>query len=100
MMAQRLLRGFCRLQDEAGMGEQFLAFGGEQHAAGTAVEERDAEIGFERLDADAERRLRDMQLFGSGKDRAAFGDGNEIAQVTQVHGTGQGFRDCRSSTAA
>ena len=85
VMAQRLLRGFGRLQDEAGMSQQFLAFGGEQYTAGTAVEERDAEIGLEGLDADAERRLCDMQLFGSGKDRAAFGDGNEIAQIAKVH---------------
>lgn len=67
------------------MAQQFHAFAGERHAARPPLEQHHSELLLQRLDADAERRLGDVQLLGGGQDRAAIGDDDEIAQVPQIH---------------
>ncbi len=50
-----------------------------------AVEERDAELGFQARDRAAERGLGDAQFRGGPAHVLVPGDGLEIAQLQQVH---------------
>ena len=58
----------------------------ELHAAGRAHQQLDAERRLERLDALAQRRLRDVQPRRGAAEMQLLGDGHEVAQVPQqVH---------------
>ena len=50
-----------------------------------APEELDVELGLERLDLLAERRLLHAQPLGRPGDMLLLGDGDEIAEMTQLH---------------
>ena len=39
----------------------------------------------------AERRLRDIEPLGGTADVALFGDGDEVADLTQAHGSGSTY---------
>ena len=58
---------------------------GQFDAARFAAEQLDVELPFERLDLLAERRLLHLKPFGSTRDVALLGDGDEIAKVAQFH---------------
>ena len=63
-------------------------------AAWRALEQRRADRVFEILDLAGDRRLRDMQLLGGGPHAAQFGNSNEIAKMSKLHGR---FAQDRSS---
>ena len=50
-----------------------------------AVEELDTEFGFQRLEADGERRLRHVEPFGGPGDRALFDDGEKAFHRPKIH---------------
>ena len=63
------------------MGEQFVAFAGQRHAAWPPLEQAHPELLLEPLDADAERGLGDVKLLRGGEDRPAIGNHHEVAQI-------------------
>lgn len=66
--------------------EKHASGGGQRHAAGLALQQRNADFGFEIADLPAERWLRGVQSpLGSGQQAAFFSDGNEIAQMPELH---------------
>ena len=67
--SSRLLSG-CRQRDALAMAD----------------EERDAELILELLDVPAQRWLRDVQPLGGLGHAGFFGDGDERAQVAEIHG--------------
>ena len=75
-------------EDLAGALEQHLAGGSELDAAGGAVEQRLAELGLEAADLLRERRLRDVQPRSGAAEVPLLGDGDEVAQVPELHGSG------------
>ena len=66
--------------------EQHLAGGRELDAARGAVQQRLPELGLEAADLLRERRLRDVQPRGGAAEVALLGDGDEVAQVPELHG--------------
>jgi hypothetical protein len=74
------------LDDATRLVEQQRAGGRQLDAPRGADEQLDAQRGLERLDALAERRLRDVQARGGAAEVQLLGDGDEVAQVAQqVH---------------
>ena len=74
-------------EDDARMVEEDAAGGGELDAARRAGHEAAAELGFEVAHLAAQRGLGGVEALGCGDVQAArLGDGDEIAEVTQVHG--------------
>jgi hypothetical protein len=65
--------------------EQILALGRQAHAAADAVEERHAELGFQSADLPRRSRLREVQSRGGAPEAALLGDGDESAQLAQLH---------------
>ena len=59
---------------------------GELDPARAAVEERGADLGFQRLDAAGQGRLREVAGGRGPHDRAVLGHGDEVAEPTKVHG--------------
>ena len=76
-----------RGEDLAAALEQHLAGGRELDAARGAVEQRLAELGLEAADLLRERRLRDVQPLGGAAEVPLLGDGDEVAQVPELHVT-------------
>ena len=66
--------------------EQHLALFGQDEAAGMAVEERRAEIVFERADLAADRRLAQAQRLAGVGEGAGVGGRLKDAQLVPVHG--------------
>lgn len=64
------------------VAEQF-AGGGEARGAGGALEEAAVETGFEKLDVAGERGLGDVKAEGGSAEVELFGNGDEVAQVTE-----------------
>ena len=58
---------------------------GELDAARAAVEQPRADLGFQRLDAARQGRLREVAGGRGPHDRAVLGDGDEVAEPTKVH---------------
>ena len=58
---------------------------GELDAARAAVEEPRADLGFQRLDAARQGRLREVASGRGPHDRAVLGDGDEVAEPTKIH---------------
>ncbi|MCY1241781.1 hypothetical protein D9M72_547020 [compost metagenome] len=57
----------------------------EEHAPLVALEQPDLELFFERLDLDAQRRLRNVQALRGAREVELLGDGDEIAEMAQFH---------------
>lgn len=71
-------------EDLAGVGIERAARVGELHAP-LALEERRAELVFERADLAAKRGLGDAQELGGAAEVEQFGDGFEVAKVAELH---------------
>ena len=80
-LAKRLHLG----QQALGFSQQHAAAGRQAHALGVASQQLQAQLGFQRLDLLAQRRLLDAQRGGSAGHVARLGHGGEVAQVAQVH---------------
>ena len=70
--------------------EQHFALFGEDQAARVAMEQRRAEVGFERADLPADRRLAQAQRFAGVGERAGVGGRLENAQLVPVHDVSPG----------
>ena len=57
----------------------------QRDAAADPGEERDAELGFELLHGERERRLRDEDRLGGGGEPPVVDHGNEVAEATGIH---------------
>jgi hypothetical protein len=80
-LAQRL---GVRQQATAAL-EQILPLGRELNAAPPAIEQRNVQAGLEGLDLPRKRGLADIQPGGGPGEGAGVGDGDERAQVSEVH---------------
>ncbi len=78
-VAQLALHDVEVVQRVARMGQHDLAGAGQSQSVGQALEQRRAELFFQLQDLAADRRGRDMQLFGRLPDRPGAGDTDEIA---------------------
>jgi len=58
---------------------------GEFVALAHAVEQEAVDLGLQCLDAAAQGRLGEVQLFGRAAEGAGFGDGQEVLEVANVH---------------
>ena len=74
-----------RAQRGAGRLQQRLAGLRELHAAGRALQQRHAELLLEPGDRGAERLLGDVHAGGRAREVQLLGDGDEVAQVPQLH---------------
>jgi len=73
------------LYQAAGVLQHHLAFGGGRQGFIGAVDEGAAKGLFEVLDGAAEGRLGDAHGFGGADETAVFGEGDEVAQLAEVH---------------
>ena len=73
------------VEDRARFGEQCLTRLGQLDAARFAPEELDFELGFERTDLLAQRRLLNPEPRRCAGDMTLLGDGDEIAKMPQFH---------------
>ena len=64
--------------------EQLGALGRQLDAPGHALEQRDAELGLEPADGEAERGLRDVQRLCRARDAACLRDGHELPELLDV----------------
>jgi hypothetical protein len=85
-------RALCRLdagldpqQGSAGVDQQAAAGLGQRHAARQSAEELHAQVPLQRASLVAERRLLDAQPLGRAGDMPFLGDGDEVAEVTELH---------------
>jgi hypothetical protein len=72
-------------QQAAAAAQQIFAFRCQLHAATDPVEQRHAELGFERLYLPRQRRLAQVQAGSRAGDAAGVDNGRERAQVLKVH---------------
>lgn len=61
------------------------AVGRQAHLAGAAVQQRQAKLGLQRLDAAAERGLRQVDLVGGARKGAVFDHGEQVLEFLEVH---------------
>lgn len=61
------------------------AVGRQAHLAGAAVQQRQAQFGFQRLDAAAERGLGQVDLVGGARKGAVFDHGEQVLEFLEVH---------------
>ena len=73
-------------EDGAGPLDDLLAGAGEQHLAGVALDQLDAELGLELLELGRQGRLADVAGLGGPAEVAVLVDGDEVLQVPEVHG--------------
>jgi hypothetical protein len=84
--ALQLLRQRLRGREQrARTGQQRVAGIGERHRTPRALEQPHAQLRLQRADLLAQRRLGDVQALGGAREVQLLGDGDEIAQVTQLH---------------
>ncbi len=57
----------------------------ELHPARRPDEQRSADLVFERPDLTADGRLRDVEALGGAAHVAFFGDGDEVADLSEAH---------------
>src|SRR2546427_8905934 len=69
----------------AGLGQERLAGAGESDSAGESLEQRDPQLGLEIMDLLGEGGLGDVETPGGPGESEFLGDGDEIAQVAQLH---------------
>ena len=74
-----------RLEDPRACDEEGLAGGRQLDPPARPIEEREAELGLEGLDLPAQRRLRDVRRARGAPEMALLGDGDEVAQVPELH---------------
>ena len=67
------------------LGKKHAALTGKVEGLCRAIEKRQPELVFEVSDLAAQRRLRNMQALGRAGDVFLFRDGDEIAQVPELH---------------
>jgi hypothetical protein len=86
--APRRLGGSLDLQQRhPGMIEKHPPRSRQLDSARAADQERNPQLQFEIVDLPAQRRLRGVQpLLRRHRQAAFFGDGDEITEVTQLHG--------------
>ncbi|MNL25276.1 hypothetical protein D3C87_1467520 [compost metagenome] len=77
------LEGHAALEHGFGLDQQFVAAGGEGRAAVGAVEQINAQVGFEIGNRCADGRLRLAQLTTSGGERTAFDHLGEHLQLIE-----------------
>ncbi|MOA62465.1 hypothetical protein D3C78_1878930 [compost metagenome] len=58
---------------------------GQGHALGVAVEQVDPNLLLQLLDGQGQGGLGDIHRLCGGRDRAGFGDGDEVTDLTQGH---------------
>jgi len=75
-------------QRRLGMGQEGAAGLGQAGAAAHALEQRGAELVLELVDAAADRRLRAVQPLPGAREAAGLGNGEEGADLVDVHGSG------------
>jgi hypothetical protein len=73
------------LEDPVGVRQQRLPRRGEGHAAGAAVEQRDAQLALQPADRLAQRGLRQPQPRGGPSEVQLLGDGDERLQPPDLH---------------
>ena len=92
VVPRRLVRAFVeirgRRRQRARLFEQTVSGLRQRDALTMADEQRDAELILELFDVPAQRRLRDVEPLGGFGHAGFFRDGNERAQVTEIHGRG------------
>jgi len=76
---------FHRVENAPRQRQQGVAGGRALHSTAPTGEQGHAELGFQRLDLLAQRRLRDVQALRGSGEVALFGHGDEVAQMAQVH---------------
>ena len=82
----RMARGFLRLvQQRPCLGHEGQTGSGQAHLAAAADEQFGADRGFELLDVQAQRRLRDRQAPRRAAEVQLFGQGEKVAQVAEFH---------------
>ena len=84
-------------EDGASAGEKGFADFGEADGAAEAIEQADAEFGFEFEDLLRERRLGDVRMFGGSREAAGGGDGAEVAELVEFHGKSSVIRTAFAS---
>ena len=67
------------------VGEKTPAGAGQGHAAAVPLEQRGADLGFQRLHALSDVGLHGVEFFGGAGDAAGAGDGREGQEVGQFH---------------
>ena len=72
-------------QAVAHVAVELLAVGRQLHAAPVAAEQRNAQLLLQRADGVGERRLGDVELFGSARVVLQFGKLLEVVELGQVH---------------
>jgi hypothetical protein len=66
--------------------EKYPSGGGKRHAAGLPIEQLHTDLSFQIANLPAQGRLGGVQSpFGGVQQAAFFSDGNEIAQVPELH---------------
>jgi hypothetical protein len=85
--AARRAHGALRVREHpAHLVEERMPRGGELDAAVRAMEQVDAELAFELSDLLAERRLRHVQARRGAAEVQLLRDGQEVAEVAELHG--------------
>jgi len=72
-------------QHRFGFGKQHLAGLRQLDAARLAAEQLHPQLGFERPDLLAQRRLLDAEPVGGARHMPLLGDGDEVAEMAQFH---------------
>ncbi len=75
------------LENRMGGLQESRTGGGEFDAPAGPRQQRRAELVFQVCDLLAERRLRDVQSLGRAREAALLCERNEVAEVTQLHGS-------------
>ena len=78
-------------EDAGGFGLQELTRSGQRYLPGGAGEQRGAQLGLQLPDRVRQRRLCDVQLLRGLSEVTGLGYGNEIPQVTKLHGLSRAF---------
>src|SRR3546814_8255858 len=87
-------RGLYLAEDAARVDQQALARLGQLDAARLAAEELHLQLGLQRLDLLAERRLLHAKALGGAGHVPLLGYGDAVAQMAQVHGLSLWYGYC------
>jgi hypothetical protein len=82
---RRVLCSFQLIQHGARIVKQRAAGVGQLHATGLAAKQLNVELALQRFQLKAEGRLLDAEPLGGARDMAFLCDGNEIAQMPELH---------------
>ena len=66
--------------------EELAAAVGQADPFGMAMQQREPQLPFQRLDLLAQGRLLQAEQCGGARHLAGLGDGDEIAEMSQIHG--------------